>query len=72
MQFMMKWEVDFEIGGDKAPLICDMRIGAALDDQPTAAFLGSRDLPVRSIESGHTGAGYVGLLDGLHRKHKLF
>ena len=70
MQFMMKWEVDFEIGGDKAPILCDVRLGAALDDQPTAGFLGSSELPLRSIESDHTGFGYGELLDG-HR-FKLF
>lgn len=45
MQFLLKWEVDFEIGGEKAPLACDVRLGAAFDDQPTACFLG-RSEPV--------------------------
>lgn len=72
MQFMMKWEVDFEIGGDKAPILCDVRLGAAFDDQPTACFLGRREPPVRGIESGRTGIGCGGLLNGHSGKLKLF
>lgn len=73
MQFMMKWEVDFEIGGDKAPILCDVRLGAAFDDQPTACFLGrSSEPPVRGIESGRTDTMGIGLLGSCYEKHKLF
>ncbi len=50
MQFLIKCEVNLEIGGDKAPLLCDVRLGAAFDDQPTACLLG-RSEPVQCIES---------------------
>ena len=49
MQFLIKWEVDLEIGGDKAPISCDARLGVAFDDQPTACLF-SRSEPVQYIE----------------------
>lgn len=55
MQFMLKWEVDFELGGDRAPLTCDVRLGAAFDDQPTACFLG-RSEPGHCLEEKCSGA----------------
>ena len=70
MQFLIKWEVDLEIGGDKAPISCDARLGVAFDDQPTACLFGRRE-PVQYIESeiNHTDSG----LQTCHgKRRKLF
>ena len=69
MQFLLKWEVDLEIGGDKAPLSCDVRLGAAFDDQPTACLLG-RNEPVPYIESESRCKEKVPQI--YRGKHKLF
>lgn len=63
MQFILKWEADFEVGGEKAPLTCKVRLGAAFDDQPTACLLGRGEPPIRCIESGHTDTERVGVFD---------
>jgi len=72
MQFMMKCEVNFEIGGDRAPVMCDVRLGAAFDDQPTAGFLGSSEPFLCGIESDRTGTEYKGLPESRHGKRRLF
>ena len=59
MQFLIKWEMDLEIGGDRAPISCDARLGVAFDDQPTACLFG-RSAPVRYLESGHTDTESMG------------
>lgn len=71
MQFLIKWEIDVEIGGARAPVLCDARFGMALDDQPTACFLGHSE-PIRYIESGQTDTESVGVFDRHHGKLKLF
>ena len=72
MQFLIKWEVDVEIGGARAPVLCDARFGMALDDQPTACLLGRGEPPIRCIESGQTDTESVGVFDRHHGKHKPF
>ncbi len=69
MQFLVKCEVDLEIGGDKAPLLCDVRLGAAFDDQPTACLLG-RSEPVRYIEGEPSCKEKVPQI--YRGRHKLF
>ena len=71
MQFLIKLEADLEIGGDRAPVSCDFRLGAAFDDQPTACLFG-RSEPVQYIEDGINRAKTADTLDSLRRKHKLF
>ena len=68
MQFLIKWEVDVEIGGTRAPIACDARFGMALDDQPTACLLG-RSEPVHYIESDIARIGNT--LDCKRRKLPL-
>ena len=70
MQFLIKMEADLEIGGDKAPISCDFRLGAAFDDQPTACLFG-RSSSVQYIEGkiNHTDSG-LQIYHG--KRHKLF
>ena len=70
MQFLIKWEVDLKIGGDKAPISWDTRLGVAFDDQPTACLFG-RSEPVQYIEGeiNHTDSG-LQIYHG--KRHKLF
>lgn len=54
MQFLLKWDINAELGGDKAPISCDVRLGVAFDDQPTANLLGQSD-PRYYLEEERSG-----------------
>ena len=71
MQILIKLEANLEIGGDRAPILCDLRLGAAFDGQPTACLLGRAD-PVHYLKSGHTDTESMRAF-GYHRgKLRLF
>lgn len=72
MQFLIKWEIDMEVGGNKAPITCDVRLGAVFDDQPTACFLGRNEPPTYGIESDSINTECVGLLNDHRGKLRLF